>query len=183
MCKQYTQNPKYWRSINIISNSPFSTEIKGRRKFHTGCPEPFFNLDVIQHLWKYLLCMGNCLYLVLSESLVSACLHHQIHLLHQCSEFFLVIFFGDYIMVQIYILSLPQDWCLCSRKSWCWLCLDVLMLDLWRVSLVPGSVWSTLTHLGVSNPGDSCSNPCLAGQMPVEEEKGQRFGLLGLTTI
>lgn len=48
---------------------------------------------------------------------------------------------------------------------------------------MPGSVQSTVTYLGVSDPEDSCSNPCLEGQMPVEEEKGQKFGLLGFTTI
>lgn len=49
--------------------------------------------------------MGNYLYLVLSESSVSAGLPHEIHVLNQCSEHLQVIF-CDYIMVRIYILSL-----------------------------------------------------------------------------
>ena len=75
-CKLYVRSPKYSRVFKGISGSPFCPGIKGRRKFCTGCPETPFILDLIQLPWKCFLCMGNYLFLVLSESWVSAGLHH-----------------------------------------------------------------------------------------------------------
>lgn len=51
--------------------------------------------------------MGDCLYLVFSESLVRAGLHHGIHILNQYLECLQVIF-CDSIVVRIYILPLPM---------------------------------------------------------------------------
>lgn len=47
---------------------------------------------------------------------------------------------------RIYIPSPPHDWYVCSRKSWHWFYLDVLMLSFWgtiQCQKMPGTPWSS----------------------------------------
>lgn len=83
-------------------------------------------------------------------SLVRAHLHPEIHLLNQCSDYLRVIF-CDYIMVRIYIPPLLMTGICALGKVGVSSILLNLCLSFGEYLLVPGNVWNTLAHMGISN--------------------------------